>query len=235
MEGGAASEVLTALDRTAAAGPARMVVYFAWPPLDLPAWRPRQGGLLRPMINAAKPLVRRLGGRLAGKIALSLGGRGVIDLGQRRYVLEQGSSMWLFDGQRIWMGPSLQRLVEVPRAPVPGPDFPTSPLWPLELLFGLTEAAADGSEVLGGAICHRYQGRADLGRASARHPQGLGAPSAERFEDLLAIPVTIWLDDAHVRRLRVQTEGAIHTVELFDVGTAERVPMPADASKARVR
>jgi DNA-binding response OmpR family regulator len=29
------------------------------------------------------------------------------------------------------------------------------------------------------------------------------------------------LVDAHVRRLRVQTEGAIHTVELIDVGTAE--------------
>jgi hypothetical protein len=232
MDASAVADILAALDRTVDAGPARISVSFAFRSLDLPPHpRRRRGGLLRPLIRLVKAVAKQFGRQAVGRFTRSLSGQGVIDLRERRYLLEEGSSVWLFDGQRLWVGRSRQRLAEVPESSTPGVFYPFSPLWALDLLRGLTDAMSEATEGVRGVNCGRFQGRADLGRASALRPEGLGAPSADRFEELLALPVTVWLDGHHVRRVRVEAEAAVHTVELFDIGTAtadwSHMPSPA--------
>ena len=41
-----------------------------------------------------------------------------------------------------------------------------------------------------------------------------------RFEDLLALPVEVWLDAQHVRRVRYRPEHLTETLELWDFGVA---------------
>jgi hypothetical protein len=82
----------------------------------------------------------------------------------------------------------------------------------------------EGHETLRETRCAKLTARVDMARASALHDGGLRAPAVERFEELLALPVTVWTDDRFIRRVHFDHEQKKQlTLELwdFDVPTDE--------------
>jgi hypothetical protein len=77
-------------------------------------------------------------------------------------------------------------------------------------MFGLDE--------LRGTACRHLYATADLSKASRETPGGLAVRSLGRFEDLLVMPVEVWIDSARVRRVRFTGEHRVETVELWDFG-----------------
>ncbi len=53
-----------------------------------------------------------------------------------------------------------------------------------------------------GTSCRAIAARIDFERASAAAPDGLALPSVNRFEDLRVLPVRVWVDAEHIRRVR---------------------------------
>jgi len=52
---------------------------------------------------------------------------------------------------------------------------------------------------------------------------GIAAPARTRFEDLLALPVEVWIEDTQIRRIRFSFEGIeqhTDTLELWDFGVS---------------
>ena len=72
--------------------------------------------------------------------------------------------------------------------------------------------------------CRHLGCTADLSRASQAAAGRIAVPVRSRFEDLLALPLEVWLDDMHIRRVRFSSaEGAeqrSETLELWDFGVA---------------
>jgi hypothetical protein len=92
-------------------------------------------------------------------------------------------------------------------------------LWLLRILVGASDATLEGIETVRGASCQKLGAHVDMARASASSPTGLKAPAVERFEDLLALPVTVWIDRDHVRRVQFdECEPHKLTLELWDFG-----------------
>jgi hypothetical protein len=192
-----------ALAGTRAAGSARVELASesSW---DLPAFvQRRRGGLLRPVIDAGKAAARR---------PLEQTCEGVVDLDGRRYMLDYGSFARLYADGHEWSGRSGRAI-----ATLSGADrsLLASPLWLLDVLTGATAALEEGTETVRGTPCRRLATMVDLGVASGRTPGGIVVPRM-RFEDLLAFPVNAWIDDAHVRRVRVGLEHQTDTVTLCD-------------------
>jgi len=199
--------------RTLAAGAARIELVaeqiFDWPQMP----RRRRGGLLRPVGRLAKA---------AGKLLLKAATRthdfrhvsseGVVDFAGRRYMLDHGSYAQLYAGGRHWDGRSGRPLATLP----PEEDKLPTPLWLLDILAGLTAATDEGTEDVRGTSCRRFAATVDLSRASKATPGGVAVPKLARFEELLALPVTVWIDDAHVRRVRYDYGFLKETVELWD-------------------
>jgi hypothetical protein len=63
---------------------------------------------------------------------------------------------------------------------------------------------------------HRREDRPEpcLARDSRRNRGSRG-----RFEDLLSLPIEVWVDESHVRRIRFEHKDQVDTVELWDFGT----------------
>jgi hypothetical protein len=94
-------------------------------------------------------------------------------------------------------------------------------LWLLRLLPGTTNVALEGTDTLHGTLCQRLAAHVDLARASAASGEGLRPPPVERFEDLGALPVTVWIDGQHVRRIRLEHSLAptyVTTLDLWEFG-----------------
>jgi hypothetical protein len=133
-------------------------------------------------------------------------GEGMIEFANRRYVLDYGEFTEVnHDGDTggVFHGPSAGDL-----------------WWLLDLLRGITEADDEGDELIRGTPCRRLATRVDLSVASAASRAGLSPPTVQRFEELLALPLTVWVDDSHVRRVRFsELEGrSARTLELWDFG-----------------
>jgi hypothetical protein len=86
--------------------------------------------------------------------------------------------------------------------------------WLLELPLGVTEAHEEGEDPVRGTSCRRITTRVDLSVASAASAEGLRTPSVDRFEDLLALPLTVWIDGTYVRRVRYNESPGISTLTL---------------------
>src|SRR4051812_5046916 len=214
-----ADEALAALreahERTLAAG-------TAWVQLDvdhtfeLPAWPTRRSsGLLAPLTRAAKAGARRLFEEfVAGSDFTHQRYEGVLDLRERRYMMDLGSFARLFADGEERMGRSGRALKTLPAT-----FFPSgSPLWLVDLLAGVTDARKVGTDDVRGAACRRLAATADLGRASAATPGGMTLRTRGTFDELLALPVDVWIDDSHLRRIGFSAENTRETLELWDFG-----------------
>lgn len=208
--------VVAARERTLAAASARAELSIRhtvqWPVRS----RRRRGGLAEPLVVAGKAAGKRLWKLARRKARLYVTGEGVVDFDGRRYMVDYGAYAQLFVEGQLWGGRSGRPISTLD--PRPGDRPP--PLWLFDLLAGVTHASDEGNEVVRGTTCRRFSITTDLSRASARTPGGVAAPAQPRFEDLLALQVTVWLDDAHVRRLCRSTETMIETLELWDFGVA---------------
>ncbi len=201
--------------RTFAAATARIELRvdldWAMPPLV----RPRRGGLLTPAVAAGKAAGKRLLGIASGGVDFRhMSAEGVIDIAGRRSMLDYGGAARLYADGREWDGASGCPLATLPSDK---PQMPT-PLWLLDVLVGVTAATDMPSETVRGARCRRVAATADLSVASRAAPGGLATPERERFEELLALPVGIWLDDEHIRRVRFTWGHRTDTLELWDFG-----------------
>lgn len=201
------AEVEAARQRTVAAGTARLrcTTERSWHLPDIPPDRSR--GAARRAVHGT--------GRLAGKGAWRLGrglfklatrnidvqqrtGDGVIDFAGRRSMIDQGSFAMLQVGNQEWNGRSGRVLGTLPAQPA----RPGTALWLLDLLAGATDAEDLGPDETDGQHWRHLAVTASLADASARAPEGLPSPEQERYERLLALPLDVWLDDQHVRRIR---------------------------------
>lgn len=196
-----------ARERTLAAASARieLLIDHRWEMPPLP--RRRRGGLARPMLSL---------GRAAGKRLLKAATRhfehqraeGVLDLAGGRYMLDYGSYACLYADGKEWGGRSGRPLATLS----PG-EGPPSPLWLLDILSGVTTATDEGTEDVRGTPCRHIGATTDMSRASRATPGGLDVPARGRFEDLLALPVEVWVDDTHARRVRFSSEHRTETLE----------------------
>ncbi|MEA2581937.1 MAG: hypothetical protein QOF33_22, partial [Thermomicrobiales bacterium] len=133
--------------RTLAAASARIVVSRELT-FEMPAMpQRRRGGLLRPLMRVGKAAGKRLWRRALRDFDFRRQeGEGVIDLAQRRYMLDYGHYARLFADGREWDGRSGRLLSTLP----PDTDALPTPLWLLDLLVGITETRdADTEEVRG--------------------------------------------------------------------------------------
>ena len=222
--------VVECLERTLAAPRARIEFTrewsFTWPEDERRARR--RGGLLRPVGKLAKAA-----GKAAGKAAWRhwtsdtdptlMRATGIVEPRARRHMINFGPYAEVYmDGTR-WGGRSGRPVAAAkPRRPERHPDL----WWLLDAVRGTTDATLEGEETLHGASCRRIAVHVDLERASALAPTGMQVPSVERFEELRGLPVTVWIDDVHVRRVRFrQGDAASTTLTLdlleFDQGAGE--------------
>lgn len=204
-------------ERTEDAGSARFELTYHW---DMPAIPPSPRGRLVGLVlgvakAGAKGLVRLAGPRFPFH---GMSGEGYLDLTGRRYMVDFGSYAMLHADGEHWSGRSGRRLATLPA----DADHPTpTPLWLLDLLRGVVGASELEPDELGGAPVRHVTASVDLSRASAATPGGLAVPAeTKRFEDLLALPVDVWFDSAHLRRVRFSTPHRTETLGLSDVGVS---------------
>jgi hypothetical protein len=208
-----------AREQTLVAGSARieLLVERAWEMPVMP-YR-RRGGLLRPILSAGKSGAKRLVKVAARDLDFRhQTSEGIIDITGRRYMLDYGSYARLYADGQEWDGRSGRALATLP----PDASAVPTPLWLLDLLAGVVGASETGTDEVRGVTCRHLAGTADLSRASQAAPGGIAAPGRTRFEDLLALPVEVWIDDTQIRRIRFSSsEGAEQrsdTLELWDFG-----------------
>lgn len=210
-------EVAECVERTLAAASARLQFRFE---IDFSApkrKRRRRGGLLRPLLG----LVKRAGWgvfRRAMRRWSPFGLDGFIEPSRRRYMAGSGASGQVWKDGALWSGRSGQALAEV--KPSRKPPSLYCPWWYLDALRGVSEATVEGDDPVRGAPCRRLAARVDLARASAAAPAGLHAPAVDRFEDLLALPLDVWIDGTYVRRVAYDQGTATSTIELWDFGVS---------------
>lgn len=124
-----------------------------------------------------------------------------------------------------------------------GPRTVNDPLWPLDALFGVTDAAQIGTDEVRGVPTVRYRARIDLARADAALAAGVTVPVGP-YRALSQLTAEVWLDSAgRSRRIAVAAEltaadGQAATwsvVELWDFGVLADIvpPSPADVVPPR--
>lgn len=122
----------------------------------------------------------------------------MIDLTGRRSMVDHGDSAHLQIGTQEWSGLSGRALDTLPATP----PRPASPLWLIDLLGGITTAEDRGVEDVDGQQCRWIAATASLIEASARIPDGLASPARDRVDDLLSLPIEVWLDADDLRQIR---------------------------------
>ena len=204
----AAREVVACAERTMAAPSARnelrQELRFGqadWP--RPPGWR---GSVLRLAVKTGGLLMRAwwsLATRRGPNRGLAFGqmlGEGFAEPARGRYMIDFGSRATLYAGGKTFRGRSGQSVEAV--HPLRGGQRVGEVLWLLRLLPSTTDASLDGTETIRGTACRRFTARTDMERASTASGEGLQPPPVERFEELRALPVTVWIDGQHVRRVR---------------------------------
>jgi hypothetical protein len=200
-----------ALERTRAAGSARvaLVVEHAWGAAPVAA--PRPGPVRRALLGAGKRIAKRV---FRDVDLLRQEAEGFLDLAARRYMIDYGSYARLFADGREWGGLSGRELATLP----PEHEVVPTPLWLVDVVAGITSAEEVAGEDVRGERCRHFVAETDLSQASRATPGGVAAPTVGRFENLLALPIHVWLDESHVRRVRRASSDRIETVELWDFG-----------------
>src|SRR3954451_1782441 len=191
-----ADQVVACVERTLSVSRARIELArdwtFTWPQ-NRPRVR-RRGGLLRPVGRLA-----RTAGTAVGKAAWRrwtedhdpghLSAEGIIEPPARRHMIDFGSYAEIYKDGRRWGGRSGRSLATLDPWP---PDRQIDLWWLLDVLRGGVDATLEGEETVHGAACRRIAASVDLTRASPLAPGGLRVPSVDRFEDLTALPITVW-------------------------------------------
>ncbi|MGI3784406.1 MAG: hypothetical protein ACRYG2_26905 [Janthinobacterium lividum] len=216
--------VLTALDRTVAARSARITARtdHSWALPSMPG-RTARG----PVASAAIGIGRTAGkavGSAVGKGILRLVadgadprhlvGQGVLDLAGRRSMIDYGSYAVLQVGAQEWSGRSGRALQTLP----PATPRIGAPLWLIDLAAGVTTAVDWGIDDVEGRRWRHLKATASLPEASSRHPDGMPSPARGRYEDLLELPLEVWLDDEHLRRICFVDDHRTQSVTLFELG-----------------
>jgi hypothetical protein len=223
----AAREIVACAERTLAAPSARIQLdkELGFPP---EAW-PRPDGLPGVMWRVAGDTAKlvatawlHLTHRPEATGGLGFGhtvGVGIAEPARGRYMIGYGSWAVLYADGKIFGGRSGRALQTLPNDP--GLERLEEVLWLLRLLPGTTDAALEGTDTLHGTLCQRLAARVDLARASAASGAGLRPPPVGRFEDLRALPVTVWIDGQHIRRIRFRRglpSKVITTLDLWEFG-----------------
>jgi hypothetical protein len=178
------------------------------------------------LAGKASELLMDTGWRLATRREVSGGlklgqmvAAGVAEPARGRYMINFGSSAQLHAGGKTFSGRS-GRSLEAVHASTGGQQV-GEVLWLLQLLLGTTDAGLDGTETIRGTACRKLAVHADLERASNAGEEGLRPPLVERFEELRALPATVWIDGQHVRRVRFEQgspASQISTLDLWEFG-----------------
>ena len=221
----AAREVLACTERTLAAPSARVELrqelrlgQADWP--RPPGWR---GSVLRLAIKAGGLLMRAgwgLGTRWGPNRGLAFGqmlGEGIAEPARGRYMIDLGSRAQLYAGGKRFFGRSGGPVAEA--RPLRDGQRVGEVLWLLWLLLGTTDASPNGSQTIRGTACRRLAAHADMERASAASEEELRPPPVDRFEQLRALPVTVWIDGQYVRRVRFGGGPPVRaTLDLWEFG-----------------
>lgn len=211
-----------ARDRTMAAGTARIACAtehtWAWP--QMPA-QPRRGPVQRAVRGAGKAAGKAAGKGLwrvlaRGKDIRHQSAEGVIDFTGRRFMIDYGSYAMLQTSGQQWSGRSGRALSTLPSSVARA----GSPLWLIDLLDGVTGASDLGTEEVEGQTWQHWATTADLAAASAELPDGMATPANDRFENLLRLPLDVWVDDTHLRRISFTEEHRTETLTFSDFGTS---------------
>jgi hypothetical protein len=223
-------DVVRALERTLATGSARVVViqiarFFMPPAAEGPAGRSRRhGGIVRPLLRSAGGLGKVLLDRVTAGGRLTIIGRGVIDFGHRRSMVAYGrESVIVVDGEARTGPPGLPVAV-APARPAGSLQDPT---WLLNAAYGVTAVEARGADRVVGEACRRLRIVCDLSRAAAATPAQLALPfDIDRFEELLHVPLDVWVDQAgFIRRVHHESRHRVAmTLDLLELG----VELPGD-------
>lgn len=214
----ALEELREARDRSIDAGTARVALHaenkWQWPSVaDLPGSGPVQASV-------------RIAGRAAGrvlKLAVKdfdfgrLEGEGVLDIVGRRWMLDFGSYAQLRTDGKLWHGRSGRLLSTLPSEATRASD----PLWLWDLLAAVTAADAAGLEMLGGDLCTHLDVITNLARVSEATPDDVPLPGGfNRFEQLEALPVAVWLCGGQIRRIRFDHGFTVDTLDFWDFGVS---------------
>lgn len=221
----AAHEVVACAERTLAAPSARIELrqelrlrQADWP--RPPGWR---GSVLRLAVKTGGLLMRawwRLATRWGPNRGLAFGqmlGEGFAEPARGRYMIDFGSRATLYTGGKTFRGRS-GRSVKAAH-PLRSGQRVGEVLWLLRLLPSTTDASPNGTETIRGTACRRFTAHTDMERASTASGEGLQPPSVDRFEELRALPVTVWIDGQHVRRVRFEGGPPVRaTLDLWEFG-----------------
>lgn len=214
--------VLARAARTLAATAVRVEFRQDWTfsSTEWPKQRRRRGGVLRPVGKLVWVAVKGAWKRATRDLNFGhMVGRGILEPRTGRFMVDFGSFAQIHTDGKTFGGRSGRCLETL--EPFPTPGNTADMLWLLRLVRGVTNATHVGEEELRGARCIRIAAQADLEKASAAHGGGLRSPAVERFELLRALPVTVWIDDEHVRRVEFDDPGSQHlALELWDYGLA---------------
>jgi hypothetical protein len=223
-----ARELVACAERTLAAPGARIELHreFSWPQAQWPRPRGWRGKVLRLaakggglLVSTGWTLATRRLGTTRGQEFGHLIGEGVAEPARGRYMVDFGAFAELHAGGTTYGGRA-GRTVQLMR-PMPDLGQAEEVLWLLRLLPGVTDAAVEGTDTLHGTACRRLAAHVDMQQASAATEEGLRPPPVERFEQLRALPLTVWIDGQHVRRIRFEHGApARHrtTLELWEAG-----------------
>lgn len=151
-----------------------------------------------------------------------LAGEGIAEPAQGRYMIDYGSYAQMHTGGETFGGRSGRPVQELPPSAREEPVIGDA-LWLLRVLRGATEASFVGTDTVRGMVCRRFDAYVDLERASAAVDEGLAAPQVSRFEQLRALPVAVWIDRTHVRRIEFRQAGRAsmrRVLELWDFDVA---------------
>ena len=190
-------------------------------PEDEQRWRRRRGGLV-PLLAKLAWSVVKVGWRVATRDAFHFGhmqAKGIVEPVTGRWMIDFGSFAQINDGQRLFGGRSGRSLATL--SPFPNTGRSGDMLWMLRVLLGTVDASAEGEDTLHGTRCERLAVRIDLEKASAATSSGLRVPQVDSFEELRALPATVWIDGKHIRRVQLdKIEHRNLMLELWDCGIA---------------
>jgi hypothetical protein len=212
-------EIVSCAERTLSEASARVELRQDWS-YSGTEWRKRRrrGGLLRPLGRLTKVVVKAAWKRATRDIPLGhMVGKGILEPATGRFMIDFGSYAQIHTGDETFGGRSGRRLDTL--EPHPAAGNTEDLLWVLRLVRGVSRATHEGDELLRRTPCKRCSATVDMERALTAGEKGLRVPAVDRFEDLHALPISVWIDDTHVRRVKFhQKTGQDLTVELWDFG-----------------
>ena len=138
-----------------------------------------------------------------------------MDLQRRCYMLDHGGFARMGADGKEWAG---QPGRAISTRSAEEPNSPT-PLWLIDVIAGMTEATMASTDVVRGTPCTHHHVTVALSQASRVIRDAVAVPGVDRFEDVLASPIEVWIDDHHLRRVRFSQAMRIDTLELWDVGS----------------